>query len=108
MENDITLSALNNALKKCDNVKVLYNTKVDNYKIPSATKKDAVPDENVVIELSDGKLIETPLLVGADGFRYFLTPIKYSFMVHWFMVGSQTFLLISKRPQIIIIIYFRI
>ena len=78
MENDITLSALNNALKKCDNVKVMYNTKVDNYKIPSATKKDVVPDENVVIELSDGKLIETPLLVGADGFRYYF--------------GSQTFL----------------
>jgi len=83
VENDITLSALNNALKKCDNVKVLYNTKVDIYKIPSATKKDAVPDENVVIELSDGKLIETPLLVGADGFRSLVRKSISSPYVSW-------------------------
>jgi len=68
VENDITLSALNNVLKTCDNVKVMYNTKVETYKIPSVSKQDTVPDDNVVIELTDGKSIKTPLLVGADGF----------------------------------------
>ena len=39
------------------------------YTIPPLGDEDIVPEENVRLELEDGGVIETPLLVGADGFR---------------------------------------
>ena len=53
----------------CDNLSVKYGAKVKRYKIPSMSDQDIVPKENVEVELEDGSLVETSLLVGADGFR---------------------------------------
>ena len=88
VENDVTVSALTEVIRHCSNVEVKYNTKVkrwvqlvmslniilikishSRYTIPPLGDEDIVPEENVRVELEDGGVIETPLLVGADGFR---------------------------------------
>jgi len=69
VENDVTVSALTEVIRHCSNVEVKYNTKVKRYTIPPLGDEDIVPEENVRVELEDGGVIETPLLVGADGFR---------------------------------------
>ena len=57
-------------LQACDNLTVKYDAKVKRYKIPRLGETDIVPQENVEVELEDGSLVETKLLVGADGFRW--------------------------------------
>merc|ERR1719195_1911492 len=69
VENDVTVTALTEVIRHCSNVEVKYNTKVKRYTIPPLGDEDIVPEENVRVELEDGGVIETPLLVGADGFR---------------------------------------
>ena len=48
---------------------IKYGAKVKRYKIPALGETDIVPKENVEVELEDGSVVETKLLVGADGFR---------------------------------------
>ena len=69
VENDLTQAALNKVMNQCDNLSVKYSTKVKKYSIPKLKDNEVVPKENVMIELENGNFIETPLLVGADGFR---------------------------------------
>ena len=57
-------------LQACDNLIVKYGAKVKRYKIPALGETDIVPKENVEVELEDGSVVETKLLVGADGFRW--------------------------------------
>ena len=71
VENDLTQMSLNAALDACPNVTVLHGAKVDKYSIPEACK-EAVPDDKVCVHLSNGDVVETQLLVGADGNRYLL------------------------------------
>ena len=70
VENDVTVKAINEVMRSHDNVSVRYSTKVKKYNLPTLGEKDVVPDDNVLVELEDGRSIETPLLVGADGFRW--------------------------------------
>ena len=70
VENDVTVKAINEVMGSHDNVSVRYRTKVKKYNVPTLGEKDVVPDDNVLVELEDGSSIETPLLVGADGFRW--------------------------------------
>ena len=73
LENDVTVKAVSEVMRSLDNLSVRYRTKVKKYNIPALGEKDIVPKENVVVELEDGSTIETPLLVGADGFRWVLS-----------------------------------
>ena len=50
------------------------------YKIPLLGETDIVPKENVEVELEDGSIVETKLLVGADGFRW---RAKLNYPVPW-------------------------
>jgi len=68
VENDLTQMSLNAAMEACPNVTVLHGAKVDKYSIPGACK-EAVPDDKVFVHLSNGDVVETQLLVGADGNR---------------------------------------
>ena len=69
VENDLTQAALNKVMKQCDNLSVKYSTKVKKYSIPKLKETEVVPKENVLIELENGNILETPFLIGADGFR---------------------------------------
>lgn len=69
VENDLAVSALTEVMKACDNLTIKYGAKVKRYKIPHLGETDILPKENVEVELEDGSLVETKLLVGADGFR---------------------------------------
>merc|ERR1719436_619835 len=69
VENDLTVSALTEVTKACANLIIKYGAKVKRYKIPPLGNTDIVPKENVEVELEDGSIVETKLLVGADGFR---------------------------------------
>ena len=62
-------------LQACDNLIVKYGAKVKRYKIPALGENDIVAKENVEVELEDGSVVETKLLVGADGFRWGNKPI---------------------------------
>ena len=70
VENDVTVKAINEVIRSQDNVSVRYSTKVKKYNLPTLGENDVVPEKNVLVELEDGSNIETPLLVGADGFRW--------------------------------------
>ena len=70
VENDVTVKAINEVVRSHDNISVRYSTKVKKYNLPTLGENDVVPDKNVLVELEDGSIIETPLLVGADGFRW--------------------------------------
>ena len=69
VENDLTLLALNKVLKNISNLQVKYQAKVKKYSIPQLSDTEVVPRDNVKLELEDGSIIETSLLIGADGFR---------------------------------------
>ena len=69
VENDNTVAAINNVMDDCDNLTVKYGAKVRKYSIPSRGENEVVPKDNVLVELEDGNIIETSLLIGADGFR---------------------------------------
>jgi len=69
VENDLTVSALTGVIKACDNLVIKYGAKVKRYKIPQLAANEIVPEENVEVILEDGTIVETSLLVGADGFR---------------------------------------
>ena len=49
---------------------IKYAAKVKRYKIPLLGETDIVPKEKVEVELEDRSIVETQLLVGADGFRW--------------------------------------
>ena len=70
VENDVTLKAINEVIRSQANVSVRYSTRVKKYNLPTHGENDVVPEKNVIVELEDGSNIETPLLVGADGFRW--------------------------------------
>ena len=70
VENDVTVKAINEVIKSKSNVSVRYSTKVKKYNLPTLGENDVVPEQNVLVELEDGSVIESPLLVGADGFRW--------------------------------------
>ena len=57
------------SFQACDNLSIKYGAKVKRYEIPRQAPNEALPKENVRIELEDGSIVETSLLVGADGFR---------------------------------------
>ncbi|OAD58343.1 Ubiquinone biosynthesis monooxygenase COQ6 [Eufriesea mexicana] len=61
VENDLLLHAVNKQLANKENVNVIYNSKVENIKLPKT------PEENAEIQLQDGTKYKTKLLVGADG-----------------------------------------
>jgi len=69
VENDITVKALTEVMKGCDNLVVKYGTKVKKYHLPVKEETESNPKDRVVVELANGEVIETSLLVGADGFR---------------------------------------
>jgi len=68
VENDVTQLGLNTALQDLNNVTVIHGCKVSKYRIP-AECGDATPADKVEIFLSNGDVIETQLLIGADGNR---------------------------------------
>ena len=70
VENDVTVKAINEVIRSQANVSVRYSTRVKKYNLPTLGENDVVPEKNVIVELEDGSNIETPLLVGADGFRW--------------------------------------
>lgn len=59
VENDVTLDALKKQVP--DNVKVVYESKVEGYKLPTSTA------ESVAIQLTGGETLTADLLIGADG-----------------------------------------
>ena len=69
VENDVTVSALTDVLSGCDNLEVRYGAKVKKYHLPTKGESESRPKEEVLVELEGGEMIETSLLVGADGFR---------------------------------------
>ena len=69
VENDVTVSALTEVIRECDNLEVKYGARVKKYNLPVKESTESRPKEDVVVELEDGERIETSLLVGADGFR---------------------------------------
>jgi len=69
VENDITVKALTDVMKHCDNLEVKYGARVKNYHLPVKEDNENRAKEQVMVELEDGETIETSLLVGADGFK---------------------------------------
>lgn len=70
VENDVTEKALTEVMKEChDNLTVMYGSKVKSYKLPNVSETSNVPKEPVTITLDSGEVIETELLIGADGFN---------------------------------------
>ena len=57
---------------------IKYGAKVRRYNIPIQAPNQIIPKENVHIELEDGSVVETSLLVGADGFRLEYTDMMIS------------------------------
>lgn len=57
VENDLLLHAVNKQLIDKENVNVIYNSKVENIKLPKTLK------ENVEIQLQDGTKYKAKLLV---------------------------------------------
>jgi len=83
VENDNTVAAINNVMDDCDNLTVKYGAKVRKYSIPSRGENEVVPKDNVLVELEDGNIIETSLLIGADGFRSLVRQSISSEYVSW-------------------------
>jgi len=69
VENDVTVGALTDVLSGCDNLEVRYGAKVKKYHLPNKEESESRPKDEVMVELEGGEMIETSLLVGADGFR---------------------------------------
>ena len=70
VENDVTEKALTEVMRDCgDNLTVMYQSKVKSYKLPDLNPHSNVPKEPVQITLDSGEVIETQVLVGADGFN---------------------------------------
>ncbi|XP_054010694.1 ubiquinone biosynthesis monooxygenase COQ6, mitochondrial [Hylaeus anthracinus] len=61
VENDLLLHAVNTQLMDKDAVSVVYDSKVENIKLPKLEGEDAE------IQLQNGKKYRTKLLIGADG-----------------------------------------
>ncbi|XP_031774079.1 ubiquinone biosynthesis monooxygenase COQ6, mitochondrial isoform X2 [Apis florea] len=61
VENDLLLHAVNKQLTDKENVNIIYNSKVENIKLPKTQ------EENAVIQLQDGTKYKSKLLIGADG-----------------------------------------
>nr|XP_033328232.1 ubiquinone biosynthesis monooxygenase COQ6, mitochondrial isoform X2 [Megalopta genalis] len=61
VENDLLLHAVNKQLADKENVNVVYESKVENIKLPQ------IQGEPARIQLQNGKKYKTQLLVGADG-----------------------------------------
>lgn len=57
VENDLLLHAVNKQLANKENVNVIYNSKVENIKLPKT------PEENAEIQLQNGTKYKTKLLV---------------------------------------------
>ena len=66
--NDITQAALDGAMAQCDNLRVLYGSRVAEYHLPQE-EAQLLAREPVRVVLQGGDTIETSLLVGADGFK---------------------------------------
>ncbi|XP_015439694.1 PREDICTED: ubiquinone biosynthesis monooxygenase COQ6, mitochondrial [Dufourea novaeangliae] len=61
VENNLLLHAVNKQVAEKENVTIVYDSKVDNIKLPEVQGGDAK------IQLQNGKRYKTKLLVGADG-----------------------------------------
>lgn len=57
VENDLLLYGVNKQLKEKENVNVIYDSKVENIKLPEKE------DENAEVQLQNGKKYKTKLLV---------------------------------------------
>lgn len=57
VENDLLLHAVNKQLTDKENVNIIYNSKVENIKLPKTQ------EENAVIQLQDGTKYKSKLLV---------------------------------------------
>lgn len=70
VENDLVVESVTEEMHKCANLEVKYGSKVQEYEIPKMdVEKESVPKDKVKVRLSDGSILETDLLVGADGVK---------------------------------------
>ena len=77
VENDLLLHAVNKQLINKENVNIIYNSKVENIKLPK------IPEENAEIQLEDGTKYKAKLLVGADGVNSLVRQTMGTQYVKW-------------------------
>ncbi|XP_011312288.1 ubiquinone biosynthesis monooxygenase COQ6 isoform X1 [Fopius arisanus] len=77
VENDILLHALDQELEDQPNLKVLYNSQVQNISLPRRR------GDNSEIKLQDGQKFSTKLLVGADGVNSQVRRVMGTQYVSW-------------------------
>lgn len=77
VENDLLLHAVNKQLADKENVNIIYNSKVENIKLPKTQEEDAV------IQLQDGTKYKSKLLIGADGVNSLVRKTMNTQYVKW-------------------------
>ncbi|KAK9306057.1 hypothetical protein QLX08_003119 [Tetragonisca angustula] len=77
VENDLLLHAVNKQLTDKENVNVIYNSKIENIKLPKTL------EENAQIQLQDGTKYKAKLLIGADGVNSLVRQTMGTQYVKW-------------------------
>ncbi|XP_074663028.1 ubiquinone biosynthesis monooxygenase COQ6, mitochondrial-like isoform X2 [Tubulanus polymorphus] len=65
VENDVIIEGIKRSFPKSDNIKIQYSSQVKEYSFPESDANDRW----VKIQLDNGDILQTRLLIGADGFR---------------------------------------
>ena len=77
VENDLLLYGVNKQLTEKENVNVIYDSKVENIKLP---EKEG---DNAEVQLQNGKKYKTKLLIGADGVNSLVRKVMGVQYVKW-------------------------